>query len=120
MNRVEIAGILLKEPELEDVGERAVRATLTVIVKHVRYDRRTEADIVETVFVRVQAWEDVAELVTPWQKGAFVHIVGELTQQEVEVSRGKKERKTHVRAMVATLVRTPPRPRIEPGEEPAF
>ena len=125
MNRVELDGFLKAAPELRDVGAppyQSLCATFTLITSSVRFDRKTETDVVDKSFIYCQAWEDLAELVAPWQLGAYVHILGELTQREVAVSATRTERKTHVRVLVPTLVRTPPRarPAPEPGEEPSF
>jgi single-stranded DNA-binding protein len=127
MNRVEISGILTTVPESHDIGQppyQSLRVDFTLAVPGVRYDRRTESTVVDEVFVRVQAWEDLAEQVLPYDKGSYVHVVGELTQQEVTDARGRKDRKTRIRAMVITKVRSAPTSRpVRPAtdeDEPRF
>ena len=125
MNRVELAGILLAAPEIRDVGAPPYQSTIaefTIITSSVRFDRRTETDVVDKSFIRCQAWEDLAGVVAGWELGAFVHVVGELTQQEITTPAGKTDRKTRVRVMAPTLVRSPARSRPvpEPTEAPAY
>jgi single-stranded DNA-binding protein len=119
LNRVEIAGTLAKDAELTDTPAGALRAEATVILKDVRYDRATNTDVVETAFVRVSAWEDAAETLGPLSKGTVVHILGQLTQQEVREG-GKTDRKTRIRALVVDVVRRPREPRPGPPGDDTF
>lgn len=107
VNVVEVAGVLTGDPELVDAKSGSFRAEMTVAVKQVRWDRVTERDVVEQVFVRVVCWEDVAEQVARLTTGSVVWVRGQLTQQEVTDSQGRKDRKTKVRGLVVSVVRTP-------------
>jgi single-strand DNA-binding protein len=107
INTVEIAGTLVKDINLETTHGGAVLAPFTVVVKGVRWDREAGCDVIEQVFISCIAWEDVAEDMSQWVKGTVVHVRGQLTQQEITTPDGKKERKTKVRALVVSLVRTP-------------
>jgi single-stranded DNA-binding protein len=107
INTVEIAGTLVKDIELEKTHGGAVLAPFTVAIKGVRWDRAAGCDVMEQVFVSCLAWEDVAEGMFQWIKGTVVHVRGQLTQQEITTPDGKKERKTKVRALVVSLIRTP-------------
>lgn len=107
INVVELAGTLTTDPELHDLPSGALRAEFTVAVKGVRWDRATGCDVMESVFVRVVCWEDCAEGVARISKGTAVHVRGQLTQQEVTDSAGRKDRKTKVRGLVVSVVRTP-------------
>lgn len=118
INRVEIAGTLKADAELIDTPSGALRAEATVILKDVRYDRRTNADVVETSFIRLTAWEDIAEALGVLAQGTVVHITGQLTQQEVRGRDGKADRKTRVRVLVLNVIRTPrPVPTAAAGDE---
>jgi single-stranded DNA-binding protein len=59
------------------------------------------------LFARVVCWEDVAEQAAKLSKGCVVHVKGQLTQQEITDSQGRKDRKTKVRALVVSVIRTP-------------
>ncbi|MGH7743273.1 MAG: single-stranded DNA-binding protein [Candidatus Dormibacteria bacterium] len=107
INTVEVAGTLTDDPDCRDLKSGALLVEFTVAVKGVRWDREAQCDVIESVFVRVQAWEDVAEVVAPLAKGTVVVVRGQLTQQEVTDSAGRKDRKTRVRALVVDVVRTP-------------
>jgi single-strand DNA-binding protein len=106
INVVEIAGTLVNDVELKTTQGGAVLAPFTVAVKGVRWDRDSGCDVIETAFIACIAWEDVAEEMSRWIKGTAVHVRGQLTQQEVTTG-GKTERKTKVRALVVSLIRTP-------------
>lgn len=106
INVVEIAGTLMADVELKTTQGGAVLAPFTVAVKGVRWDRDAGCDTIEQAFIACVAWEDVAEEMSRWVKGSTVHVRGQLTQQEVTTG-GKTERKTKVRALVVSLIRTP-------------
>jgi single-stranded DNA-binding protein len=103
---VEIAGTLMADVELKTAGTGAVLAPFTVVVKGVRWDREAGCDVIEHAFISCIAWEDVAEEMSRWIKGTAVHVRGQLTQQEVTIG-NRTERKTKVRALVVSLIRTP-------------
>lgn len=106
-----------------DAKSGSFRAEMTVAVKQVRWDRVTERDVVEQVFVRVVCWEDVAEQVARLTQGSVVWVRGQLTQQEVTDSQGRKDRKTKVRGLVVSVVRTPDpangqgKPTVDPAQQ---
>lgn len=120
INVVELSGTLSTDVKLADVGTDLIRAEFTLAVPSVRYDRRTNTDVVETAFIRVVAWEEPAAAAVRLHKGCSAHIRGELVQQEVETARGRKERKTSVRAVIITPLRiTQPAPTTE-DDYPTF
>lgn len=107
INTVEIAGTLTEDPDCRDLKSGALLVEFTVAVKGVHWDRESRCDVIESTFIRCQAWEDVAELVAPLTKGVVVHVRGQLTQHEVTGRDGKTDRKTRVRALVVNVIRTP-------------
>lgn len=120
INLVQIGGNLVKDPELRDARNGALCAEFTVACKSVRYDRAAGSDVIDQVFIRVIAWEDVAEVVAGLGQGTVVVVNGRLSQQEIEGKDGRKERKTKVEAMTVQVVRTPPGDRLPtppPGDD---
>jgi single-stranded DNA-binding protein len=108
VNEVRVAGTLAKDPVMRDTARGALMTEFTVVVKGVRWDPKAECDVIEQVWVGCVAFEDVARAVGLLGKGTVVHVTGEITQQEVDLGDGKKDRKTKVRALVVSTVRTPP------------
>lgn len=112
MNRVELSGTVTRDPEFptsrrgDDGRDPGLFTYFTLAVASTRWDHHGKRRVIEDNFFSIIASEDVAEVVTRIRQGSAVHVVGELTQQEVEKA-GRKERKTKVRALVITILRTP-------------
>lgn len=107
INVVEIAGTLGKDPAMRDTRNGALMTEFVVVVKGVRWDPKAECDTIEQTWIGCVAFEDTAREVGVLGKGTVVHVRGQLTQQEVELGDGKKDRKTKVRALVVSVIRTP-------------
>lgn len=120
INVVEISGTLTTDPTLADVGASSLRADFTVAVPNVRYDRRTNTDVIDTAFIRVVSWEKPAEVAAALHRGCVVWVRGELTQEEVTDPRGRKERKTKVRAAVVSVIRVAEPPAPAADDYPTF
>jgi single-stranded DNA-binding protein len=120
INVVEISGTLSADPTLVDAGASSIRCDFTLAVPNVRYDRRTNTDVIDTAFIRVVSWEKPAEVAAVLHKGCVVHVRGELTQEEVTDARGRKERKTKVRAATVAAIRIAPPPAPTDGDYPTF
>jgi hypothetical protein len=120
INVVEISGTLTTDPTLADVGAGSLRADFTVAVPNVRYDRRTNTDVIDTAFIRVVSWEKPAEVAAALHRGCVVWVRGELTQEEVTDPRGRKERKTKVRAAVVSVIRVAEPPAPAADDYPTF
>lgn len=109
MNRVEIRGGLVRDPEFRFVGDNSTPLLeMTVAVNGTRYDRAKNSQVVKTTFVQVQAWGVIADEVMNkygLAKGDEVYVLGELDQREVEKADGSKERKTRVTAFLITALR---------------
>lgn len=108
INEVRVAGTLAKDPVMRDTQGGALMTEFTVVVKGVRWDARAECDVIEQVWVGCVAFEDTARVVGVLSQGTVVYLVGQITQQEVDLGEGRKDRKTKVRALVVDVVRTPP------------
>jgi single stranded DNA-binding protein len=117
INLVTLGGALVADPELRDTRSGSIVAEATVACKSVRFDRAAGTDVVDSVFARVIAWDDTAEVLARLGSGAVVLVTGQLTQQEVEGRDGKKDRKTKVRALTVQVVRTPLEGRLPPGDD---
>lgn len=98
---------MAKDPQMRDTHRGALMTEFTVVVKGVRWDPQGECDVIEQAWVGCVAFEDVARAVGVLGQGTVVHVTGEITQQEVELPNGKKDRKTKVRALVVNVVRAP-------------
>lgn len=121
LNLVQLGGTVLKDPDLRDARGGTFCAEFTVAIKSVRFDRAVGADVMDQVFVRCIAWEDVAEQVTALvHQGSVVLVTGQLTQQEITGKDGRKERKTKVQALSVQVVRTPPSSKSSPSGDDQF
>lgn len=106
INVVQLAGTMIKDPDLVDLRSGSLRADFTLAVKSVRYDRESGCDTIDSCFISCQAWESSAELIAALHKGCVVMVVGQLTQQETDKD-GRKERKTKVRVLTVSPIRIP-------------
>jgi single stranded DNA-binding protein len=111
MNRVEIAGGLVRDPEFKMLGQSQTPCLeFTVAVNGTRYDSQQRQQVVKTTYVAVQAFNEVADDVMGkypgLTKGDAVYVVGELDQRTIEKADGTKESKTRVNAMHIVVQRT--------------
>lgn len=108
MNRTEISGGLVRDPELTYM-ERSGSALceITLAVNGARYNFEERQQEVTTSYIAVKAWgslaEDLAE--ADIAKGDELLVVGELEQRTVEKRDKSKESKTHVKALSFAVVR---------------
>lgn len=107
INVVELAGTLTDDPAMTDTRSGALMAEMTVAVKGIRWDKESGCDVIDTAFLRIVCWEDVAEVVGALSKGTIVHVRGRLTQQEITTPAGKIDRKTKIQGLVVSVVRSP-------------
>lgn len=98
VNKVELSGGLTREPELfyTDSGFPIWGGTLAV--SDARWDGKEGKEVVDTVFVRLQAFGWQAEHIAEMHllKGEQVYVSGQLDQREVETKDGEMESKTRV------------------------
>ena len=110
MNRVEIRGGLVRDPELRLVGAYSTPLLeMTVAVNGTRYDSQSRSQVVKTTFVSVQVWGHRGEeVMEKYQlaKGDEVYVLGELDQYEQEKADGTKERKTRVTGLLLDVLRS--------------
>jgi single-strand DNA-binding protein len=106
VNRVELVGGLVRDPELRAVGQSGTFiCEVTLAVSGARFNPDTGTQEVNTVFPRVVAWEQLAEALEKFRQGDVVHIVGELDQRVIETKDGKQDTKTRVLVLTVQLVR---------------
>lgn len=105
INRVEVSGRLPRDPDLKTFDSGTALCRFTVGVKEAHWTRE-KGDHVLTHWISVQAWGELGESVADrYRRGDELHVVGQLTQEEVQGAGDKKDRKTRVRALVVTGVR---------------
>lgn len=118
MNRVEVSGGLVREPELTYM-ERSGSALLelTLAVNGTRYNHESRGQEVTTSYVAVKAWGSLAEALVEenLSKGDELYVLGELEQRTIEKRDKSKESKTHVKALGYHVVRN----RAASGRTPA-
>lgn len=102
MNRVELVGTLVRDPEMKTF-QYSMLLTFSIAVNGAAWNRDTRQQEVTTTFVSVEHWldsipnDDQIPL-----KGSEVHVVGELTQYQKE---GETRSHTRVRSKVLTITR---------------
>ncbi len=102
MNRVELMGRLVRPPEfmLTKKGGYPM-ATFTVVVDgEPRWDAERKLSLAPSSFISCIIFGSEAKAVSSLSKGDKVHVLGELTQEEVEHKDGTKESKTRVKAYI--------------------
>jgi single-stranded DNA-binding protein len=107
LNRVELVGGLVRQPEVSTTPGGHTLWRATIAVNGTRYDSQAQAQVVKTAYVTISAAGTLADRIVeigPVQ-GDEVHVLGEITQHEVEKPDGKTERKTGVEILVLTPVR---------------
>jgi single-stranded DNA-binding protein len=108
LNRVEIAGGVVRDPEFRHVGANGTPLwECSMALNGTRYDPTERKQVAKTTFVTVQAWGWLAEVIAGggFGKGDELHVLGELDQTEFEKEDGTKERKTRVNAAIITPLR---------------
>lgn len=108
LNRVELSGGLVKDPEVRMIGQaQTTLVELSVALNGTKYDRQQRGQVVKTTFVVVQCWGWVGEQVASYglTRGQEVYVLGELDQTEVERPDGSKDRKTRINASLVFVTR---------------
>lgn len=102
LNRVEISGGLVRDPELRYTSGGYPVMDFTVAVNGTRYDSQKREQVVTTSFIAVNVWGPLAEQYADldMQKGDEVYVLGRLEQRTIEKKDGQKESKTRVTAMM--------------------
>lgn len=115
MNRVELHGGLVGNPEWGFTRGGTAFASCTLAVSGTRWDSQSKQEVVTTQYVRLQLWGGMAEQLMELNpgKGEKLYVVGELDQSEWEDQDGKKQKRTRVRV----LFFIPTNPRFQPAGE---
>lgn len=114
MNRVELVGGVIRDPEIKMFDNGGSVTRFTVGIKDARYDPSanggTGGDVVVSSYIScVFFGQPGEEFADQFQKGDQIYVFGELTQEEVPAAGGKKESKTRVRVLWVRGVRRPNR-----------
>jgi single-strand DNA-binding protein len=105
INRVEVSGRLPRDPDLKVFESGTALCKFTLAVRDAHWTRERGEHVV-THWISVLAWGELGESVADrYRRGDELHVVGQLVQEEVPVSKDKTETKTRVRALVVTGVR---------------
>lgn len=101
MNRVEISGGLVREPESGLAGAMDV-CRFTVAVNGARWDRESGQQVVKTAYISCVAWGPVAIECLSLHQGDEVYLIGELDQYRKE---NKDESSTRVTVFAMSMLR---------------
>lgn len=113
MNRVEIAGIVSDAAPVRFIGRGVPVLDFTLALTDARWNPDTGQHEPVNTFVRCHAYGTQVEVVEDTGgigKGDAVHVVGRLSQRPRVMADGKTERKTHVDALVVTVLTRKSRP----------
>lgn len=105
MNRVEIIGGAVRDPQMT-IGDHGGSITnVTLAVSGARYDFEQRQQVVTTVYVSCVFFGSIAERVAAQvAQGDEVWVLGEIDQSVVQKD-GKDDRKTKVRGSVFAVTR---------------
>lgn len=118
LNRVELEGGLVRDPELRALPSGTFVCDFTLAVSGTKWDAEAHREVVDTSYFRCVLWFEQAEkFAETYHKGDQIYLVGQLTQDEVETREGKKERKTKVRVMWTRGLRRSTKPPAQAAEE---
>lgn len=98
MNKVEITGGLVRDPELRFTQNGFAIMELTVAVNEPRYDSKEKSQVVNTSYIACVAFGWLAESIADldMHKGDEAYVIGKLDQRTIEKDDGSKESKTKV------------------------
>lgn len=107
MNKVELRGGLVRDPELRFLPSGTPVSTFTLAVNGCRWSSDEGKQIVTTQFISCQAWGTVGEQLADddLRKGDELYVWGELDQSTFEKKDGTKENKTRVTVLVYSATR---------------
>lgn len=99
MNRVELMGRLTRDPEFMLTRNGWPMATFTVVVDgEPRWDPDQKLSIAPSSFISCLIFGSEAKPMTTFGKGDKLYVLGELSQEEVELEDGQHVSKTRVKA----------------------
>lgn len=121
MNRAEAAGIVSSADPPRMTGSRRDIPVVdfTIALSDARWNPDTGTHDVVSTFVRCHAYGEqlaAVEAAGGIRKGDTVHVVGKLSQRQREMPGGRMERKTHIDAVVLTVVGRKPRTPAPPDD----
>jgi single-strand DNA-binding protein len=107
VNRVEIVGTLVRDPDLRAIPSGAFVCEFSLVWREAFWDRDAGQDAVRSHYFGCVAWGEVAEAIGEnYRRGDELYVLGELTQQKVPGKDGKAgQSKTKVRVQVFRPVR---------------
>lgn len=120
MNRVEMTGKLVRDPEFYFTRNGWPLLRFTIVTDgRPRYDPELKESIAASNFIGCIMFGPMAEWLAEsgMEKGEDVYVLGELDQSEMERKDGTKESKTRVKVLHLVRLDVPP---IRPIAEPSF
>lgn len=102
MNRVELAGGIVRPPDVKVLPSGARTAEFTVAVNEAGWSSEERKMVAQTSYIAVRAFGSVADAVASFglDKGDEVYVVGKLLQESWLDKDNKRQTKTRVRAAV--------------------
>lgn len=108
MNRVEVVGTLVRDPNLRMVGNQGVGlCEFSLAWREAYWDRDAGQDAVRTHYFGFVAWAELAEQIgDTYRRGDQLYVLGELTQEKLPDKDGKPgQSKTKVKVLVCRPIR---------------
>lgn len=117
MNRVELAGALVRDPTLTALPSGMFVCNFTLAIDDTHWSAEERKKVVKTNYLGCVAWGDLAEYVGgQFKRGDEIYVLGTLEQQPANPEAGRKDSKTKVRAGVVRPIRVrKPGTPTEPG-----
>ena len=101
MNRVELMGRLVRDPEYGMTKYETPWSSFTIVVDgEPRWDAEKKLSIAPSNFISCMIFGSEAKQVRTFSKGDKLWVTGELSQEEVELEDGRRSSKTRVKAHV--------------------
>lgn len=105
MNRVELSGRLTRAPEYGMTKWGTSYASFTVVVDgEPRWDAERKLSIAPSNFISCMLFGSEAKLVRTFSKGDKLYVLGELSQEDVELDSGQVTSKTRVKVHVVSPI----------------
>lgn len=109
LNKVEVEGALVRDPELRFLPSGLATAEFSLVLNDTKYDREKREQVATSTFVTCSIWGSAAEeFVERVVKGDRVYVMGKLSRRMIEKDDGSKTEKTRIEVLwwQPTMVRS--------------
>lgn len=106
MNRVELIGGVVRDPELQELESGFAFVRFSLAVNGTRYSSTARSQVVHTDYISCHIWGDAStRFLADVIKGDEVYVMGKLDQKEITHKDGTKESKTRVAVFTFDIIR---------------